>query len=304
MAAIISPDGDIVIGIILTLFSAFFFNFGLVYQKLALDDLPEVKITSLSSLLNLIKDKTWLKGILITILAGIPYTLAPIFIGITYVQPLLGIGLLVIVFFSITKLKEKLLLKEKIAILLIIIAPFFIIFSDISDISIEDMNYNNWLLYIAFYIITFFIIGFLYLLKDNSKSKSTIYALYSGFIFGLGGVSTQLQDLGLEPLLTSGIILWVPFLVGFIAVYTGYVFASIFQQQALQSGKASNVVSIISVPNLIIPVLGGVIIFGQSIGNWLFFSIGIILIAIGVVSLSRLQAILEIKEITKLDEIE
>ncbi|HME53963.1 MAG TPA: hypothetical protein VKM55_17185 [Candidatus Lokiarchaeia archaeon] len=48
---------------------------------------------------------------------------------------------------------------------------------------------------------------------------------------------------------------------------------------------------------LIIPVIGGILIFDQIVGNWFFFLLGIIFMGVSLIMLTRLQAEMEMREL-------
>ena len=117
-----------------------------------------------------------------------------------------------------------------------------------------------------------------------------IVATTAGLFFGIGAISSQLGVEGLvTPILIGGPINWGLGLFGLLFVMLGNLFATFYVQIAYQKGQAAQVVPIINTGNLIIPIFGGVLIFGQIIYNLFFFIPGVVIMFVGVTLLARVQ---------------
>ena len=73
----------------MALLATIMFNIAPVFQKQALDKMPEMdKGNVLKSFLSLFKNKRWLTGFLIFLLASIQFAIATFWTGISVVQTL------------------------------------------------------------------------------------------------------------------------------------------------------------------------------------------------------------------------
>ena len=227
------------------------------------------------------------------------------FAGVALSQPLLGTGLLFAAVFAIIWLKEKLEIMEKIGIAILVVAPIFLSLGEVTNtaVSITDPSFH--IGFLIFYILCFSGIGMSFLVYWKSdKYIAENMALNSGIFFGAGATSAQLAILAIYPWLSGPFSYsWNPLffeyqpeadlflgLFGLIILLLGNIVGTYVVQIAFQKGKAAIVVPIQSTGNLLIPVVGGVLLFNQKIGNLIFFSIGIALMLFGAVLLARLQA--------------
>ncbi len=295
------------IGIFLAILSAFIFSLGAIFQKKGVEEMPDIKFDNImDSVKAMFKNKIWVIGLVCATGGGIPYFLAQFFVGVALSQPLMGTGLLFVALFAIKWLKESLKLTEIIGITILIIAPIFLTFGNVTNTAVQIADPIFHFSFIIFYIICFIAIGisFLFYWKSD-KFVSENMAANSGIFFGAGAMAAQLAVLALRPFLsnTAFYISLNPFFIeyrpnsdffiaifGLIILLIGNSVGTFVVQIAFQKGKAAIVVPIQSAGNLLIPIIGGVLIFKQTIGNLLFFITGIILMLFGTILLARLQA--------------
>ncbi|NHI93927.1 MAG: hypothetical protein EAX96_15670 [Candidatus Lokiarchaeota archaeon] len=299
---IISQIVDFIIGVILALLATFLFNLAIVYQKKGTEEIGELKLSDAKSFMTLVKSKIWLLGFSLGIIGGLPYMLAQGLIGVAIVQPLQGAGILVIAFFAVRWLKEKLSVLEKIGVVLLVISPVLITLGQVSPVQVSIFDPLIIPPLIIFYavFISFIVLTFI-LYKFSKKGIALIVATNAGLWFGIGAISMQLGVEGLlNPVLYSTQINWFLGIFGFLFVIAGNLFATIFVQIAYQKGKAVSVVPIINTGNLLIPIIGGVIVFGQVIGNLFFFIPGVICVFLGVTLLARIQGELQKEELIEI----
>ena len=115
--------------------------FGQVLQKKAINDLsPEKRAEGLMK--ALIRDRTWLSGLAIMfVICSVFMFLAQMVIGAALVPGLMASGFIVLTIGSVVILKEKLTLKEILAIVILVAAVIVISFS---RLAIEaDLTYFN-----------------------------------------------------------------------------------------------------------------------------------------------------------------
>jgi len=281
---------NLILGIILAIVATIMFNLGMVFQKKGADEIGEITLSDAKSFGSLIKSKIWLLGFILGIIGGLPYFIAMSLIGIAIVQPLTGVGFLIIAFFAVKWFKETLETPEKIGIVLLLISPLIITLGNVGPVQTSVFDPNILPPLIIFYAVFFSLIAITFILyKVSKKGIAIIVAITSGLFFGIGAISGQLMVEGLMPIITGGQVNWVLGIFGGVLIAVGNLWATFYVQIAYQKGQAAQVVPIINTGNLIIPIFGGVIIFGQVINNLFFFIPGVIIMFIGVSMLSRVQ---------------
>lgn len=296
---------EYLIGIFLAIFSSLIFNLGAILQKKGVEHIPEIKFNNIfNSVKALFRSKIWIIGLACALGGGIPYALAINYAGVALSQPLLGTGLVFLAIIAVWWLDETLKTTEKIGIAILVIAPIFLSLGEVTNtaVSISDSNFHFRL--IIFYSLCILAISLSFLLYwKSNKLVSENMALNSGIFLGAGAISAQLAILAIYPLLSGPFSYsWNPIFIefrlesdwfiaifGLIILLLGNAVATFVVQIAFQKGKAAIVVPIQSTGNLLLPVLGGVLIFNQTIGNIVLFSIGIGLMLFGTVLLARVQ---------------
>ena len=289
---------NFILGITLALISTVMFNAAVVFQKMGLSDMEEISLSDGKSFVNLLHSKIWIVGMVLGITGGIPYMISQDLIGVAIAQPLQGAGILVLTFFAVRYLGEKLKTPEKIGVICLFTAPILISFGQVSDVQVSVFNPAIIPPLIIFYSVFLSLIAITFILyKFSKKGIPLIVATTAGLFFGIGAISSQLGVEGfLGPFFRGTAINWGLGLFGILFVIIGNLFATMYVQIAYQRGQAVQVVPIINVGNLLIPIFGGVLIFGQVIGNLFFFVGGVAVMFAGVVLLSRIQGELQKEE--------
>ena len=290
---------DFILGITLALISTIMFNGGVVLQKMGVSEMEELSLSDAKSFMNLLHSKVWIVGMILGITGGLPYLISQDLIGVAIAQPLQGVGILVLAFFAVRYLKEKLKTPEKIGVICLFVAPILITFGQVSDVQASVFDPAIIPPLIIFYSVFLSLIAITFILyKFSKKGIPIIVAVTAGLFFGIGAISSQLGVEGLlSPFFRGTPINWALGIFGFAFVIIGNLFATIYVQIAYQRGQAVQVVPIINVGNLLIPIFGGVLIFGQVIGNIFFFGIGVAIMFAGVVLLARIQGELQKEEL-------
>jgi drug/metabolite transporter (DMT)-like permease len=305
MVAIISPVADLVIGVSLGVLAGFFFNIGAVYLKKGVATLKDITLSDLNTIWALFKSRTWVFGLILGVAGNVPYLIAQSFAGIAIVQPLTNTGYIAMAIFATKVLGERLRPAEKGAIGLLIVAPFFLSLASVSRVSITTLNLAVWGSFFLFSaIIVVLLVGIFVVKKKVLARGGELLAVSSGCMYGISSLSAQLITISLGPLLTAGTVhgvdWWALLPSAFVWLVTNLI-AGLWQQQGLQKTNASRAIPLSCPGNLTIPVVGGILIFGQIVGNWVFFLLGVVIIGIAVAMFGRLQA--EIDEKYKRDPI-
>jgi len=172
------------LGVVLGLSEGIVNNMGLVFQKLAINRLPEGKKVTR----GLLKNKMWLFGFIMNGYLSMPFAiLALALIGPALLPGLDAFGLIFLAIGSLKILKESLKASEMIGIIMMVGAILLLIYSGLS-ISIESYEYafgsdlvNRVILFTV--IVALGSLCFFLSRRRTSKGKKAIlYALDSGFM--------------------------------------------------------------------------------------------------------------------------
>jgi len=256
-------------------------SLGAVLQKVGADDAPEIgKAPVKETIMGFIKNKTWLLGVLLALMGFPILLLAFNFGGLIYTQPMVSVGILSIVLYSLIILKEKVSLTEMIGVVLIIIGPILIAYGSL-DITSETPTISP-IVSIIFYIIVYVIIIVLLFIsktiREKGKKKAVTFAFITGIFMGTAAFSGRLSALYTG--LTS--LFFVFMLAGNFGVGT------ISSQIMYQQGRAVITLTISNFFNIMLPVIAGIIVLSEKIN--LILSIGVIGIIIGCILVSKIQS--------------
>ncbi len=274
-------------GIALALVATVFFNYAPLLMKTALGKMAEIKGGNLwKSIKTMLTNKRWLIGMVVSIIGGIFYFLALNIAGITIVQPLLNFGFIVLVFAAKRMLGEELDTRAKVAIGLLIAMPVFMTLSKVS----EPQNITNYSDVIIFSLVCVAIIaGF----GIASRKVTILWALTTGVSLGISALymqwfTTAFFD-GLEAGMDLFVALWVAFFPLIIMLAGNIIANMVFMQIGLQKNAASRFNPINGSVNMIIAIIGGILLFGQQVGEWAYYCIGVGLGIAGIILLSKYQ---------------
>ena len=274
-------------GIGLTLLATIFFNYSPLLMKNALNRMEEIKSSNLwKSIKTMLTNRRWLLGLIVNVVGGIFYILALEIAGITLVQPLLNFGFIVLVLAAKRLLGEELDKGAKVAIGLLITMPVFMTLSAVS----EPRAISDYGMIILFSLVCLAIIVGLGVI---SQKVAILWALTTGVSLGISALYMQwFTTLFFDVTKSTGNVFtalgaaFVPLLLTMV----GNIIANIvFMQIGLQKNPASRFNPINGTVNMIVSIIGGMLIFGQEIGNWAFYIIGIGLGVAGILLLSRYQ---------------
>ncbi|MHA1281820.1 MAG: hypothetical protein ACTSVV_12930 [Promethearchaeota archaeon] len=292
MLQFFSSSLDLFIGIIFSLISGILFAFGVILQKKALMNMDDIKLSEFNSMMQMIKNKTWLIGIIIAVSGGLPYMLAQAFLGVTLTQPLiLALQLTFTVLFAIKILGDSLEGIEIIGFSFLIISPIFLILGNVLP---PDVNLKSGIFitnFLTFFIISVILCIFLAVIVKffHDSILSTVYAVISGILFAIGALFAQI---GVE-IFKNYPELFLFGLIFLLILFLGNALATLIQQIAFQKGKIGIAFALQSTTNLLFSIIGGIFVFNQMIMALHFFILGLIFILIGNIFLVKFQARLE-----------
>ena len=163
---------NLIIGIICTIIASILFSYGLALQKKAVMEMPEIKLNEVNSMTALVKNKTWVWGVIIPLIGGIPFVIAQALIGVALTQPLmLGLQLAFLVLFATYMLDEKLEKIEIIGFLILITAPIFLVLGNVTPPAADTSSSEFFINFILFVIPAIIICVILFLLVKKVENS-------------------------------------------------------------------------------------------------------------------------------------
>jgi len=287
------------IGILLGLTSGFVNNMGLVFQKMAINKLPEgQKVTR-----RLLKNKLWLLGYTVNGYLPLPFSVfALYFIGPALLPGLEGSGMIFLTIGSLKILRENLKLSEIVGILLVILAIFSLAFS---GLSVDITNYEYYLSSPDFFIrVTLFtalvVLGsivFLVLRRTRKSRLGVLNALDSGFMWVVNNFWFALIMAVVAHILL-GTFVWMEVLIlaSAIPLLLSTEFLGVYRlQKSFEFGQAANMRPIQQTPIQIAPIFYFFALYLLPPPSELALPLAVIGIAFlltGMYLLSRRQAML------------
>lgn len=276
------------LGIALGTSATLAFNYCPILQKSAVDEMQEISLTRNigPSLRALLTSREWMLGALLAILGGIPYMMALNLVGISVLQPLMSLGLLVIVYFGVMTLGERLGPWEIAGIALMILMPFFLHAAAVTNIQVnllEPRALAPLLLFSVSLCVSVVIIVVLDRLALSGRVSWLLWALATGLAFALGATLGQ----AMLAFLGAGSVIGA--LASTLLALLSTLFAVFIFQIALQKGAATRVGPINHSVNVLVAVTGGIVVFGQEIGSYPLYALAIVCTVVGTGLLGRYE---------------
>jgi len=266
-----------VTGVISGLFATSMFTLGSLFQKRAVTDSPEFR--------SLVKNKHWLGGLFISLVGAGPFLVSQYLIGIGFTQMLMAFGMVVLALVCKFYLRESINWYSYLGIVLIIGGIILLGFSRMSPVEAT--------LTIEFYkrVLSFYLPSYLISLLVLSLYKwvgPELLALSSGVFLGNGAGFSQMTLMSLQehkwPLLVVfGPVLILSSVLGTVAINIAY-----------REGRAITLVPILNLGNYLLPIVSGIVVFGQHFtpetNLWYFFLPSVLSVLSGVLLLTRVES--------------
>jgi multidrug transporter EmrE-like cation transporter len=310
----------ITLGIILVLIATPMFNLAIIFQKMGLRQGPEINFDKgfvgvLRAFKELVKNKWWLLGAILGVVAWFPYIMSIGLVGFMVAEPINSIGIIIVVIAANRLLGENVAWYEFLAITILAISPVLIALAGISKVAID--LYEMVFPLTIFLIITFSITiaSFIYSQKKRGTNLEGFFVMLTGsFFLAIGGVFTNILAqaivqanvqltwyFGIE--IFFGIFwfdyphLWV--FIGWWGLAICNLASFAFYQSAFQKNRIAVVFPILDSVGLSIPIIAGILVFKQTFNNYFLFFLAIVLIFIGTSTLGKFQADIKTMEAKK-----
>ena len=260
--------------------AAILFNVAVFLEKIGVDKMP--KLTegfSLKLLRQFITNVPWITGMLLGIVGGVFYMTAMAEGNLSLIQVIANWGIIVLVILSVKYLGERLTPMEWAGILVSLAGVTLV------AITFEKSTPHpfDWMTYILT-IGVLMVIGigmYIYGLKGK-KGSEVGFGLAAGSMFSVGAISTKaltvvvLQYTGEFNLMSR--VTWsalkYPDVIGLIIVLAlANIVGFAWFQVGIQAGRATIVGSVNGVTVSVIPIIAGVLIFGESLLATMFSGI-------------------------------
>lgn len=179
-----------VISVLMGILSFVSYNIGFALEKQAVSEITEYGSTSLN-FLELIRNRKWLLGFILTVLSVPFYYVALLWAPLIAIAPLVGIGLIALLFYSHIRMKEYLSVWEIINVVVIAIGMAIgSVYAVKSTLIVSWEEFNNAItsiegliiLLVGIFILTAgIIIGWIFSNTKTSVLFSVVAGLASGF---------------------------------------------------------------------------------------------------------------------------
>ncbi|MHA1742685.1 MAG: DMT family transporter [Candidatus Heimdallarchaeota archaeon] len=273
----------IFLAIFLGILSYSMLNIGLALEKKAATELPAVEKQSFfSNIKNFLTNKIWLFGFLLTSLQWFLFLIALQFGSVSLVTPMMGVGLAVLVLFSVLFLKEKLSIKELGGMLCTIIGVVILGATSTQETkyTLEELNrrvgsIEGIIFLVAMVVFVALLVLFSVLRKFAFADIA--FGISGGVASGVGVIFSKAFSSAIDfsDFKNTFIIAvhhweWWLYLVLLLAFN---ILSTVLPQVGFQKGKAIIVSPLFSVSALVTAVIGGVIVYSE----WSNLSIGFII---------------------------
>jgi hypothetical protein len=291
---------DVVAGIGLALLATILFSIAPILQKGALGKMHDLTTHGIrASVRAMFKSRKWLLGLVLGLVGGFPYAIAVSLIGITVVEPLNNAGFIILVAAAVKYLHEKLRLIEKVAIILLMVMPICLGLADVSRPLADITQASVELLLVVVTLCLLAVISVLYVL---AKRYPMLWIGVTSIFISLGSIYLQacmsfVAFAGyafpgdIVPIFANLFVDWR--LVAALACgLLSFGFSIVFtytSQIALQKNPASKVGPLTQTIDNFFTVAVGILVLGQVVGNWAWYSAGFGVGIFGTIMLGKYE---------------
>ncbi len=292
---------DVVAGIGLALLATVLFSIAPILQKDALSKMHDLTTHGIrASIRAMFKNRKWVLGLVLGLVGGFPYAMAVSLIGITVVEPLNNAGFIILVVAAIKYLHEKLRLIEKVAIILLMIMPICLGLADVSrplaDITRESVE-------LLLVVVTVCLLAVICVLGVLVKRYPMLWIGVTSIFISLGSIYLQACmsfvafagyafPVDIVPILANLFVDW-RLAAGLACGLLSFGFSVVFtytSQIALQKNPVSKVGPLTQTIDNFFTVAVGILVLGQVVGNWAWYTIGFGVGIFGTIMLGKYEA--------------
>jgi uncharacterized membrane protein len=289
--------------IVLAIVAYSLLNIGLVLEKKGAAELPGIESAGAAgSIRNFLKNRTWLIGFILTNVQMVPLWMAMGLGSISLVAPMMGVGMVVLVVFSVFYLKEPInaVMLAGIALTIAGIAVLGAINPGREtlltfDRTVESVAQAGPLAWLAG-LVAGSILPVVVCRAMGWRLADVLFGLAAGFAASIGLVGSKLMMAGTAiegGSLGDNLARW-PFWVFVALMASGNAASMVLQQFGFQKGRAIVLAPIFAVCTVVFPALTGVVAFDEwaRFDPWVVWakSAAVLAIVAGVAVLSAASA--------------
>ncbi|MEA3223660.1 MAG: DMT family transporter [Thermodesulfobacteriota bacterium] len=247
------------IAILVAIIATTLMNIGLAFQKKQASEMPKIDEERKEAAQAFVRNRAWQAGVVGMLVGFGMYAWVAGKAPISIIQPTLGMGLVVLAFFSVFYLHERLVPIEWIAVVSMIVGLVLLGLSAADEGSAGEVNTVILVIITAVILV---IVGLAYIarrwLKTKRVSLEWLLGVITGLFIGLGALFLKATwnagDAG-NDLLSLGV-----FLPATIVFFVGGI---VIMQSGFQHGTAMIVVALESVVNKLVAIIGAMISLGE-----------------------------------------
>ncbi len=292
---------DVVGGIGLALLATTLFSIAPILQKDALGSMKDLTTHGVrASIKAMFKNRKWVIGLVLGIVGGFPYTMAVSLIGITVVEPLNNAGFIILVVAAVKYLHEKLRPIEKVAIILLMVMPLCLGLVDVSR-PLADITQAS--VQMLLVVVTLCLLAAICTLGVLAKRYPILWVGVTSIFISIGSVYLQACmsfvafagyafPADIVPIFANLFIDW-RLVAGLVCGLLSFGISIVFtytSQIALQKNPASKVGPLTQTIDNFFTVAVGILILGQVVGSWAWYSVGFGVGIFGTIMLGKYEA--------------
>jgi hypothetical protein len=276
------------------------FSIAPILQKDALGNMKDLTTHGIrASVRAMFKNRKWVMGLVFGLIGGFPYAVAVSMIGITVVEPLNNAGFIILVGAAVKYLHEKLRPIEKAAIILLMVMPVCLGLANVSQ-PLSDITQAS--VQLVLIVVTIVLLAIIGALAFVAKKHSIYWVGVTSIIISLASIYLQACmsfiafagydfPAGIVPIVVNLFVDWRLFW-GMVCGLLSFGFSIVFtytSQIALQKNNASKVGPLTQTIDNFFTVAVGILVLGQVVGSWAWYSAGFILGIFGTIMLGKYE---------------
>ncbi|MHA1681946.1 MAG: DMT family transporter [Promethearchaeota archaeon] len=288
----------LIIAIIIQIIGVTILNLSMILQKKGADEIPNVHdVPFMQSVKNFLTNRAWFIGYVGTMVGSVLTFVTLAWADLSILQPFMGVGIIVQVFFCGWYLKEKVDRVDVVSSAIIVVG---VVLVGISSRAAPQNNFPDSLALISrtfplvfqALLTAFAILAFAYTVLKKWSHADIWTSIFTGITSVLSYlyikiVLAAVMDFGFSALLYTNILAWMMLFISF--AFSTVSFLS--KQLAYQHGRAILVNNIFNAFNIALPVLVGIFILDEWNGmpriNGILQVCGVIVILCGMFMLMR-----------------
>ncbi len=272
------------IALALIICCAILWDVGIVLQKLAVDEIPQIKLNR--SLVSLLKSRRWMGGLAASALGWGFFVFALTFTPVSVARAIQGSGFVILAVFSLLFLRHRLMVREWIGVFLVTAGIVALGIADSSPSSVPiELSPGRLLPALVVCLLVCAVAILLPKIKRIGMPRVIAFSIFAGTFLGLGDVSTKILTEVLRHGFSVGAV------VAAVALVVFYVSGFVVLSRAYQHGRAVLVTAVSDLCSRLVAIFVGIAALGEALAAdprlRLLAALGYLTIIVGAVFLAR-----------------